>query len=122
MFSVEQSFRRDTIERFVSYLPKLFYRRSIPLAVEGVVEAHPIPFADLAGKEFTSFQEGETWGPNWSSGWFRLSATVPDAWRVARRGGGRPAQLRRRSLPLRRCRQPAPGLDRRKRLPQALRA
>ena len=77
----EHAVQENIIDRFIDYLPKLFYRRSVPFEITGQVAAEPIPFEAIAPQQFTPFEEGAPWGENWHSGWFRLRATVPAEWR-----------------------------------------
>jgi alpha-mannosidase len=39
----------------------------------------PVPFAVARGQNFTPISLGFTWGPAWSTAWFRVRATVPSA-------------------------------------------
>ena len=73
-------FNERTLNRFWRYLPDLFYPRSVPLAVQGTVSPEPILFAKVGAGKFRPFKEGEVWGRDGESGWFRLSGSVPREW------------------------------------------
>ena len=68
------------INRCYEMLPKYLYRNYVPFDIEGTVDEEPIPFEQAFDREWSSFKEGETWGENWHSGWFRLRAQVPESW------------------------------------------
>lgn len=76
----QTDFYKKHIERFLNYLPELFYSAFVPLEVMGTTAADPIPFAKLNGCKFRKMHEGEVWGNRWESGWFKLSGTVPRDW------------------------------------------
>ena len=80
MLASEARFHEQRVSRFVEYLPNLFYPESVLLDITGTVDPDPIPFERLGTRHFRSFCEGEVWGENWSSGWFRLQGTVPADW------------------------------------------
>jgi alpha-mannosidase len=66
-----------------------FYRRAVTAIVKDCIamdasfarSAEPVRFVDRMQLAYTPIQTGETWGHTWESAWFRLTATVPSAWR-----------------------------------------
>jgi len=61
------------------------YTDRIPLAAEAFEEKGEPAFpARIPTEGFRAFQVGESWGPAWSTVWFRFSGTVPAAWRGRR--------------------------------------
>ncbi len=66
---------------FCDGVESLVYPQALPLQVEGTVDSEPIPFRELSDRSFRNFEEGEQWGQNWDSAWFRLHARVPEQWR-----------------------------------------
>ena len=80
MTEQEVKFHLARIRQFVDRLPVLFYPEEVPLAITGMVSADPVPFRDLDTTAFREFREGDAWGRDFGSGWFRLQGTVPAAW------------------------------------------
>lgn len=66
---------------FCDGVESLLYPQTLPLEIEGTVDTEPIPFSELGERSFRSFEEGQQWGENWDSAWFRLRARVPEQWR-----------------------------------------
>lgn len=74
---IEGFFVKSFCESVESYL----YPQTLPLRIEVTVDKEPIPFAELDERSFREIKEGEQWGENWDSAWFRLTGTVPAEWR-----------------------------------------
>ncbi|MEU1436433.1 glycoside hydrolase family 38 C-terminal domain-containing protein [Streptomyces sp. NPDC005786] len=57
------------------------YRESLPLDVAiWNVSGEPVPVSDGIAAPYEPVRTGATWGPAWSTSWFRISGTVPTAW------------------------------------------
>ena len=80
MTEQEVKYYETRVAQFASYLPNLLYPEHVPLSMEVTTDRDPIAFEALADCEFRGIAEGDVWGANWSSAWFRLHGTVPDAW------------------------------------------
>jgi len=66
-------------EHFLDVETGMIYRDYIPLQAEVAVTEHPIPFAKRLDLEYHPIHEGEKWGFDWASGWFHLTAEVPES-------------------------------------------
>ena len=77
----ETKFYEQRIPKLIDYLPNYMYPQSVPLSVEGTTDRDPIPFEELSGREFRAMSEGDAWGKDWDSAWFRLGGQVPEAWK-----------------------------------------
>lgn len=57
------------------------YRESLPLDVAiWNVSGEPVPVSEGIAAPYAPVRTGATWGPAWSTSWFRISGTVPAAW------------------------------------------
>ncbi|WP_405901955.1 glycosyl hydrolase-related protein [Streptomyces sp. NBC_00656] len=57
------------------------YRESLPLDVAiWNVSGEPVPVSEGIAAPYEPVRTGATWGPAWSTSWFRISGTVPAAW------------------------------------------
>jgi alpha-mannosidase len=57
------------------------YAASVPFEVEvWHVPDEPVPVAEALAAEYKPFEIGTTWGPPWSTSWFRLRGTTPGDW------------------------------------------
>lgn len=56
----------------------LVYRDYIPLTVEIAVTPSPVSFEKRLELEYHPVHEKETWGYDWASAWFHLTAEVPE--------------------------------------------
>lgn len=74
--------------KFQERLSRHLFFETIPLTAEVRHSVEPIPFAERLNGEFRPIREGEKWGDSWDSGWFRLTAELPQEW------AGRPLALR----------------------------
>ncbi len=55
------------------------YPESMYLDAEYAVSTDPVPFADRLKLHYHPIGEGEVWGRTWESGWFHVTATVPES-------------------------------------------
>ncbi len=69
------------ITQFVDRLPASFYSEEIPLHAEAALAEPPVPFAHRLDLSYRPIARGETWGADWQTAWFHLTAAVPKAWR-----------------------------------------
>jgi alpha-mannosidase len=69
------------IKSFHESLESYLYPQTIPFEIETTVDRDPIPFGELSDRAFREIKEGQQWGDNWDSAWFRLKAAVPTEWR-----------------------------------------
>jgi alpha-mannosidase len=78
----EGDIQRRRIRRLVREVVfPLLYPETAPLEVAGhFVRGEPIEASEAYGREFKPFSVGQPWGGAWSTAWFRLSGTVPEAW------------------------------------------
>ena len=74
--------------KFQERLSRHLFFETIPLTAEVRHSVEPVPFAERLNGEFRPIREGEKWGDSWDSGWFRLTAELPQEW------AGRPLALR----------------------------
>ncbi|MGB1260467.1 MAG: alpha-mannosidase, partial [Akkermansiaceae bacterium] len=59
----------------------LLYLKKCPMHVEAmVVGGEPISYEDAIGREFSPFNEGDSWGAKWDTVWFHFTGTVPAEW------------------------------------------
>ena len=69
------------ITRALLLLKEMVYFDAIPLMVEACApEAEPSFPARIPEGGFQPFHVGESWGPAWSTVWFRCTGVVPAAW------------------------------------------
>jgi len=87
----------DRIACAMGLIKERIYTDAIPLAIEACPQkGEPVFPARIPETGYQPFQVGESWGPAWSTTWFRFRGTVPVEWEgrsvVARvrltRGGG----------------------------------
>ncbi|MBQ6470713.1 MAG: alpha-mannosidase [Victivallales bacterium] len=53
------------------------YSDCIPLEAELGQSLVPVPYKERLSLKYRPVQEGDTWGPKWSSAWLHVQATVP---------------------------------------------
>ena len=70
---------RDRVERLVENNFADIYPESVLLDAECSVSRDPVPFKDRLKLHYHPIYEGEVWGRTWNSGWFHVSATVPES-------------------------------------------
>ncbi|NOY82655.1 MAG: alpha-mannosidase [Kiritimatiellaeota bacterium] len=80
MTSAEIRFRQNRIRSFLEYLPNLLYPLEAEMRLTVTTDPDPIPFESLSTREFRKISEGEVWGRDWSSAWFRIEGRVPQEW------------------------------------------
>ena len=74
---VQRRFERVLAER----LRPAIHPRSVPLEVAvWHVPGEPVAVEEALRADYAPAAVGEPWGPPWSTTWFRLSGTVPQAW------------------------------------------
>ena len=74
---VEGRIRRELAER----LRPAVHAERIPLQIEAwSAPGEPVPYAEAVAAPYEPFALGTRWGPPWGTTWFRLTATVPEAW------------------------------------------
>jgi alpha-mannosidase len=78
----EGDIQRRRIRRLIREVVfPLLYPETAPLEVAAhFVRGEPIEASEAYAREFKPFSVGQPWGGAWSTAWFRLSGTVPDAW------------------------------------------
>ena len=85
---VEARIRRFILER----LHPAVYPAAVPVRLQAWhVPGEPVPFREAVAADFTEFVAGSTWGPAWSTSWFRLTGQIPAEWTVD--GAHRPELL-----------------------------
>ncbi|MGW6174921.1 alpha-mannosidase [Arthrobacter sp. NPDC055138] len=85
---VEARIRRFILER----LHPAVYPAAVPVQLAAWhVPGEPVAFREAMAAGFTEFAAGSTWGPAWSTSWFRLSGQIPAEWTVD--SGHRPELL-----------------------------
>ncbi|MGM0929688.1 MAG: alpha-mannosidase [Actinomycetota bacterium] len=85
---VEARIRRFILER----LQPAVYPAAVPVRLHAWhVPGEPVPFREAVAAGFTEFATGSSWGPAWSTSWFRLTGQVPAGWSVD--AGHRPELL-----------------------------
>ncbi|MBW4438302.1 MAG: alpha-mannosidase [Pleurocapsa minor GSE-CHR-MK-17-07R] len=72
---------RNRLNKFIDSLRTQLYEDARPLALEHYAAPDRIPFAQAAAGQYAPISLGQTIGPNWSTHWFRLHVSVPEAWR-----------------------------------------
>jgi len=76
----EQRFNEARVQRLIEYLPNLLFPAEVPFEIEYAPSEDPVPFSQLASLSFSPIHEGDRWGRDWSSAWFRLRARTPREW------------------------------------------
>jgi alpha-mannosidase len=78
----ETDIQRQRIRRLIREVVfPLLYPMTTPLEVSAhFVAGEPIEAAEAYARDFRPFSIGQAWGGAWSTAWFRLSGSVPDAW------------------------------------------
>ncbi len=71
-----------------SVLEPLVYSRAVPLEVAAFQCSEPIPYATAVQQTYISVPLGWSWGPVWSTAWFRLRGRIPAEF------AGKPVALR----------------------------
>ena len=72
----------DRIARALPLIKERIYTNAIPLNVEACVELGEPAFpARIPETGYQPFAVGQSWGPAWSTTWFRFSGTVPVEWK-----------------------------------------
>jgi alpha-mannosidase len=70
------------LERFVVFLRDVVspaaYSHATPLEAAVWQTREPVAYADAARARYAPVRPGFTWGPRWSTAWFRLSGRVPE--------------------------------------------
>ena len=80
--TMDESILKNYLERIRLFLDVengMIYRDYIPLNAELAVTDHPVPFAERMALSYKPIHERETWGFDWASGWFHLTAEVPES-------------------------------------------
>lgn len=72
---------KKRIEAFYKRIKGELIETAIPFAVEFSHSRDPVPFSDRLKGEYAPIKEGENWGKEWDSGWFRLTGEVPVDWK-----------------------------------------
>ena len=73
---------KGRLPRFAKELRALLHPGSAPLAALAVYAAPGrIPYAEAVRGRYRAAKEGEVFGPDWSTHWFRADYAVPRAWR-----------------------------------------
>jgi alpha-mannosidase len=69
------------VARAIGLIKERIYGDRVPLAVEACPEEGEPAFpARIPETGYQPFRVGESWGPAWSTTWFRFTGTVPAAW------------------------------------------
>ncbi len=72
-------------EKFLEKLPTLWSRESVLFEATFNRSDEPVPFAERLTNDrsdgWKPISEGESWGKEWDSAWFHLTARVPEAWK-----------------------------------------
>lgn len=75
----------ERIERLHERLGMQLYRTVAPLEVTAwKAPGEPVPFDEAALAHYVPMAKGDRWGPAWSTWWFRVRGTVPEAERSNR--------------------------------------
>ncbi len=77
----------ERIRQFVDRFQALFYSECIPLQVEVAGPVDRITYEEAQKLQYQPARIGMPLAPQWSTYWFRLRGTVPEAWR------GKPVDL-----------------------------
>ncbi|MBO7741031.1 MAG: hypothetical protein J6S21_00620, partial [Victivallales bacterium] len=56
------------------------YEEYLPLQAEVAVTDDHVKWADRLSLQYAPIQEGMSWGTDWQSGWFKLTAEIPASW------------------------------------------
>jgi alpha-mannosidase len=80
--AAEERLYFNRIERAYARLKERYILASVPFAAEmSALPSHARPvFKDRPTTGYRPIKEGEEWGRNWSTAWFKLSGTVPKEW------------------------------------------
>ncbi|MEZ5223063.1 MAG: glycoside hydrolase family 38 C-terminal domain-containing protein [Ilumatobacteraceae bacterium] len=74
---IEQRIERELWQRV---LPQL-HRDRRPLRIEAWhAPGEPVSYEEAVAQTYEPFAVGASWGPPWSTTWFRLGGQVPDTW------------------------------------------
>jgi alpha-mannosidase len=72
---------KGRLRRFAQEFKPLLYPEAVALARIAVYSAPGrIPYAEALAGEYRAAREGETFGPGWSTHWFRLEYIIPQEW------------------------------------------
>ena len=71
-------YQRRIDDFLTSVSDNLVYRDYIPLTVEAAITPEAVPFKDRLSLEYHPVHERESWGYDWASAWFHITAEVPE--------------------------------------------
>jgi alpha-mannosidase len=60
-------------------LPQMYGQRTPVEVTVAHLPGEPLPFAEAVAQPFEPIEVGQPWGSAWSTSWFRIRGTVPDA-------------------------------------------
>jgi alpha-mannosidase len=72
---------RKRLDRFAEYLKTLLYSQQQPIELHAYATPERIPYQQALEATYNLVKVWERLGPAWSTHWFKMDITVPDAWR-----------------------------------------
>ncbi|MEI6197469.1 MAG: glycoside hydrolase family 38 C-terminal domain-containing protein, partial [Verrucomicrobiota bacterium] len=82
----------ERVKQLADAMAGCCYLEDAPVKISVFSAPDRIPFAEAVKGKFRPAQEGEKFGPRWSTHWFKLEIEIPKSWR------GREAHLRFQSV------------------------
>ncbi len=71
----------ERTEVFLARLKHELFIKELPFSAEYIHSTTPIPYAQaIKSNDYKKIKEGEHWGSEWDSAWFKLSTDIPTAW------------------------------------------
>lgn len=79
MFASDVYLYQDKVARFIRGLATSRYAEHVALEAECAVCREPVPFDRREALAYHPVREGDIWGEDWDSAWFRLRCVVPES-------------------------------------------
>ena len=70
----------ERVKQFTDSFADQFYLEEVPVKITVFSAPDRIPFAEAVKGRFRPAQEGEKFGPRWSTHWFKLEIEIPKSW------------------------------------------
>ncbi len=73
---------RKRVEQFIDRVVETQFGERVPLSLEYTYDKkNPIPIDSLSSRKWKAISVGDGWGELWGSAWFRVTGTVPKAFK-----------------------------------------
>lgn len=81
MEKLNQVFERRIAVTPGRIIEPMIHPQKTPMTIQAMkVEGEPISYQEAVARPFSPFLEGDAWGSQWDTAWFRFTAEVPSDW------------------------------------------